>query len=576
MSLTRRDFIATAGASVMAATTGLARDGQSGQRPNIVMVFSNDITRRDFGCYGNEVVKTPNIDRLSREGMTFTNVFTSSPQCAPSRAALYTGLYPIRNGAHPNHSDVKPGIRSMAHYMRALGYRPVVTGVTHIRPWAESFPFETMARGQVAALLANPGPKPICLIMCEFGAHDMWPNPKNLHPYEPETLDIPSYQVDTPETRAHRARYYSNITETDVQVGRLLEQLKQAQLEDKTLFVFAADHGTGWPHEKLTLYDAGINIPFIVRWPGRVAAGTRSDALCSIVDVLPTFMEAAGGNVAQVVADAGGEPLDGRSFLPVLLGQRPEHHSEVYGVFTWDVMVAYPMRAIRTRTHKYIWNIDSHFAYPSRYAADDPHSAGKGEIWQSWVRKAATDPHAAARVPAELFRPSEELYDIRRDPHEMENLAARPEHQAVLSSIRDTLKAWMRQQGDAGDSAYHRETALGSIRFLDEIYCRQPVINCGMKAVRAAPGADFTDHALVTLSSPVWVAAIHYTLDGSDPTPASSLYSRPFDIGPPGPPTTIKAKGFWKGGETPVKTVAFTGVDCRFRYHSDHWRPKSW
>ena len=573
----RRGFLKT-GAAALTAGPGILKAERRSQRPNIVMVLSNDITRRDFGCYGNKTVRTPNLDELVQDGMLFTNMFTSSPHCAPSRAALYTGLYPFRNGAHPNHSEVKPGTRSMAHYMTALGYRAIVTGVTHIKPWKESFPFETLdyvalnERGALEKVLANPGVKPLCIMVCEHGAHDMWPD--NRHGYDPAQVNIPPYHVDTPEYRYHRARYYSSITETDHQAGKLLDLLKKSGLEENTLFIFSADHGTGWPHEKSTLYDAGLNTPFIARWPGRIRPGTASDALCSFVDILPTFVEIAGGDVSSVVSQGGGMELDGRSFLPVLLGDRTEHHAEVYGCYTWDVMIAYPMRTIRTRTHKYIWNIDSHFSYPSRWSHDTPHSQPKFRVWQSWLKKAETDPHAAARVRAELFRPPEELYDIRSDPNEMNNLAGDPDQRTVVASLRSKLKAWMQQQGDASDSAYHKEVAYGKGRFLDEIFCHQPVVNVRMSPVGQV--GRQTDEVTVTLTSPLWQAEIHYTLDGTEPTRESKLHTVPFVIGPPGPPLTIKAKGFWERGETPVKTVEFTGIDNRFRYYNDHWKPISW
>ena len=105
------------------------------------MIFGDDINKFAFGCYGNPVARTPHIDQLAKEGMRFENMFTASPSCAPSRAVLYTGLYPIRNGAHPNHSSVKPGTKSIAHYMSALGYRVILLGKRHAFP-LDSFPFE--------------------------------------------------------------------------------------------------------------------------------------------------------------------------------------------------------------------------------------------------------------------------------------------------------------------------------------------------------------------------------------------------------------------------------------------------
>ena len=144
-------------------------------RPNIFMIFTDDTPQRDHGCYGNSHVRTPNIDRLADEGMVFDNAYTPAPMCGPSRACLYTGLYPIRNGAHPNHASVKPNTKSMAHYMKAVGYRVIILGKQHIRP-AKYFPFEEYdiklgmdGPGEdIRRILADPGEKPLCIMMNHF------------------------------------------------------------------------------------------------------------------------------------------------------------------------------------------------------------------------------------------------------------------------------------------------------------------------------------------------------------------------------------------------------------------------
>ena len=186
----------------------------------------------------------------------------------------------------------------------------------------------------------------------------------------------------------------------------------------------------------------------------------------------------------------GGETLDGESFLPVLLGEQAEHRAEVFANFTWGVMVAYPMRAVRTKTHKYIWNIDSQFRFtwpvdvgwwgesrpPSALTPIASHAAA---MWDSWFEEARTDPAAAERVGALQFRPPEELYDLEADPYEMNNLADDPAQAEVLESLRGKVRGWMEQQGDDGGSAYHGEAGRER-RFLHEFYGRQVVVNARM------------------------------------------------------------------------------------------------
>ena len=517
---------------------------------------------------------------LPRKGMRFNNVFAASPTCAPSRAALFTGLNPIRNGAHPNHSSVKPGMKSLPHYLSALGYRVILLDKSHLRP-PESFPFEyypdkgnPLGPGEdLLRILEDPGEKPFCIILGKFTAHVPWPD--NKHGYRPEEVDIPPHLVDTPETRQMRARYYSKITDMDLAVGRVLDLLKAQGLVDNTLTIYATDHGTDWPNEKWNLNDGGLNVPFIARWPGEIEPGTVSDALVSLVDIVPTFIDIAGGDVSRVVSETGGEELDGESFLPVLLGQRTEHHAEVYGNFTWGVMHAYPMRSVRTKTHRYTWNIDFRFRYnwppdtgwwgESRPPGALTRLSRRGwPMWESWFRKAETDPVIAARLRAIQYRPSEELYDIRTDPYELKNIAEEPDQKELLLSLRRKVRAWMEQQGDTGDSAYHRE-AHREKRFLDEFYGRQVVVNARLYA-------DSKEAPTVELTCPIWQAEIRYTLNGTEPTRNSRLYDGPFAMPLP---ATLRAKGFFDGGETPLRVVQLSEVDFRFHYEY-HYKPGSW
>ncbi len=585
----RRDFLklSASGAALAAAESQGPIFAQiPSERPNIFMIFSDDTPKRDFGCYGNNVVRTPRIDRLASEGMRLDNVYTGSPTCVPSRTCLYTGLYPIRNGAHPNWSSVKPGTKSLPHYLKALGYRVLLLGKKHLWPW-DSFPFEyhdddigSLGPGEdLQRILAEPGDQPWCIVMCKFSAHVPWPH--NNTNYKTDQMDIPPDHVDTPQTRDLRCHYYSKITEMDEAVGKVLDLLDRSGNAENTLTIYTADHGTDWPKQKWNLYDAGINVPFIARWPGKIKPGSSSDALISYVDILPTFVDVAGGDVSKLTARVDGAELDGESFLPVLAGETQDHHAEIFACFTWGVMEAYPMRAVRTKTHKYIWNIDSHFRYQwppdtgwwgesQGPMALTPWAAHGWSMARSWLEKAKTDPAAADITNALQFRPPVELYNVREDPYEMNNLAQDPDQQQTLASLRAKLDAWMQQQGDTGDSAYHKE-AHRDKRFLDEFYGRQVVINVRMYPGPADPITK-TLAASVQLTCPVWRAEIRYTLDGSEPTRNSTLYTEMFH---PLPPVTIKAKGFFEGGETPVKVVAVDDVDFRFHYQY-HFKPESW
>lgn len=555
---------------IACASTSRAAD----ERPNIFIIFSDDVTTKDLGFAGNSLVRTPRLDRLAGEGMVLSNVFTPTPQCAPSRAALFTGLYPFRNGAHANWTEVKPGLKSLPHYLQSLGYRVVLMGKRHFKP-AESFPFEwyddslsTPGPGpDLQRLLDDPGNKPLCLIYVKFGTHFNWPH--NRFNYDPQKVGLQPYLVDTPETREMRVNYYSSITQMDEEVGRVLDLLDEKGQPDNSLVIWTADHGSGWPHERDMLYDAGINTPFIARWPGKIAAGSTSDALISYVDLVPTLIDIAGGQPDRIVAECGGDPLDGASFLPVLLGEKHDHHAEIFASNTWNVMSGYPIRAIRTKSHKLIWNLDSEYTFPSDWANPAPalDFELRRPVWESWERKAAKDLFASERIRAELHRPEVELYDLRADPHEMINLADQPSQRTIHKELNAKLRLWMKSQGDNGDSAYHKDVTPGR-HFLDEIYSRKIAINVRMIPLHAGGGLD--DTIEVHLNCPIWRAEIRYTLDGEEPTRGSALYQRPFSIDVP---TLIKARGFWESGETPLKEVKFDGVDFRFLYENTHHKP---
>jgi N-sulfoglucosamine sulfohydrolase len=574
----RRDFVkvaaGTAAISSLSGVFNIQAAGGSSPRPNIFMIFTDDTTQRDHGCYGNSHVRTPNIDRFAQEGMLFENMITPAPMCGPSRAALYTGLNPIRNGAHPNHSSCRPGTKSMAHYMKSLGYRVVLLGKQHIKP-EESFPFEYRDEilghrkhgKEIEGILADPGDKPLCIIMNHFETHWSFDHGQDEYPYNPDEVEIPPYLVDTPETREQRARYFSEITFMDNAVGNVLKLLRDTGMEENTLTIYASDHGSHWPREKWNMYDSGIKLPFIVRWPGEIKPGTRTEALASIVDIVPTFIDIAGGDVGRVVEKCGGEALDGKSLLPVMLGETDDVQQEIYAVMTYGVTTVYPMRAIRTKTHKYIWNIDSHFEFPDYWATKLPRRE-KHEwiVWKSWLKKAQTDPVAAELIKADLHRPPVELYDLRADPHELYNLAGDPTNKELLSELRKKLDAWMVQQGDDGSSSYHLEEGLEP-KHIDRVWSRQEVVNIDLAAY--GKGIAFTDRTTVSLSSPVWKADIHYTLDGSDPTRDSQRFTKPFIIDPP---VIIRARGFWDEKETAIKTLNFREHGFRVHY-KDHYEP---
>ena len=450
-NLNRRDFLKTVGLATVSLTipgcTSNAKQFTTGaykDKPNIVLFLADDQGIDDVGCYGNNVIRTPNIDCLAEEGLRFKLAFTPTAMCSPSRSALYTGLYPHRNGCHPNHSRIKPGIKTLPQYLKPLGYRIGLAGKVHVKP-KEQFTFEYMRfrSEQIEKFITSADDKPFCLIVASHEPH----GPHKQGGYQPDHIPVPPNKVDTQQTRQQLANYYTDIDLLDEELGRVLGLLKKHNLDQNTLFVYTSDHGYDI-YAKWSCYDAGLHVPFIVRWPGNVKPGTVTDAMVSFVDVLPTFIEAAGGKPP--------EHIDGRSFLPVLLDHKNKHHDVVFGTHTTRGIIsgrAYPIRCLRTRTHKYIRNLNPEGMFQCVSTHGHDYKEIDNGVWGSWKDKAKTDAFAAQRIKMFQHRPAEELYDLTKDPYELKNLAGDPAHQKLLTSLRKKLDAWMKQQGDRGMEA---------------------------------------------------------------------------------------------------------------------------
>jgi len=458
-AFTRRQFIKAAGvgaAAIAAGRCGLLRAAEAGKgRPNVVICIADDQGWRDAGCYGNPDVKTPNIDRIAGEGMRFDRAFTATAMCAPTRQQLYTGVFPIRNGAFPNHSRVYDGTRSVVHHLTGLGYRVGLAGKTHFGP-RESFPFENVASKKVGEFIARDKNQPFCLVYASHSPHLAW-SAGDSSVYDAAALTLSPDMIDTPAFRDALCRYYAEITDFDREVGEVAAAVKSAGADSDTMFICTSEQGPPLLHGKWTCYDGGLHVGFIVRWPRRVRAGSVAKAMVQYVDVTPTLVEAAGGDPTKIDtglpgAPDGGRGFDGRSFLAVLEGKADKHDQYVFGVHTTKGIASgsecYPIRSIQSETHKYIRNLNHETPFKNLVTTS---SNSKYEYWRSWVEKAKTDPAAAKAVRRYTHRPAEELYDLTKDPYELNNIAADPAPAKIKADLAQRLDAWMAQQGDKGN-----------------------------------------------------------------------------------------------------------------------------
>jgi N-sulfoglucosamine sulfohydrolase len=413
-------------------------------KPNIVIFLGDDHSVLDSEPYGATDVRTPNLRRLATEGLLFTHAFVVSPSCAPSRAALLTGLMPARNGAEANHAKPRAEIRKLPAYLQELGYEVVAFGkVAHYKHTAD-YGFDSFAldgfhqHASIPAALKflreRRSDKPLCLFVGSNWPHVPWPT--NSEGYDAKSLAPPVTHADTAETRRARARYYAAITRMDNQLGQVLDTAGQT-LGTNTVFLHTSDHGAQFPFAKWNCYDAGLRVSLLVSWPGVIRPGTRTDAMVSWVDLLPTFVEIAGGRAPT--------NLDGRSFAAVLMGRTNAHRDRLFATHSGDGnMNVYPIRSLRTRDWHFILNLHPGFSFHTHV---DLARADTG-YWGSWTNAATTNVHAATLVRRYHQRPAEELYDLRRDPSETNNLAREPAHAARAQAMRAELEAWMREQGD--------------------------------------------------------------------------------------------------------------------------------
>jgi N-sulfoglucosamine sulfohydrolase len=421
--------------------------------PNFLIIVGDDLCWRDLGYQGHPDVKTPHIDRLAAEGMRFENMFNPAATCSPTRHALYTGLYPVRSGAFPNHTRVYEGTKSIFTLLKERGYRVALQNKSHVGP-SESFPYESINGAddltRTAAFIKRDVSQPWMLSYCSNDPHGPWTRgPKN---YDPAKITVPPYMHDNTQTRQMLAAYFSEITQLDEQVGNLMQLLDETKQAENTVVLFVSEQGCSLPYGgKWSLYDTGVRTSSILRWPGVVKPGSQTNALIQYVDITPTFLEIAGGDPAttdtgcpDVDANRG---FDGRSFVPILKGTSEGFRDHVFAQHTTvgvnGYKDPYPSRMVRDTRYKLIRN----FAPENTFTIGGIH---KGEPLASWQEAAKSDPKLAARVQHLFKRPGEELYDLETDPFELNNLATDPGLTEIKSRLQKELEEWMRQQGDKG------------------------------------------------------------------------------------------------------------------------------
>jgi uncharacterized sulfatase len=288
--------------------------------------------------------------------------------------------------------------------------------------------------------------QPFCLVIGLVEPHVPWVMGDPTQ-YPPGEIKLPLNIADTPRTRQDFGKYLAEITYMDGQVGEILATLQAAGAASNTLVLFSSEQGSQFPGNKWTCWDTGLHTGLIARWPGKVPAGKRTDALVQYADVAPTLLELAGGNPADA-----GVTFDGTSFTGVLRGEKDTHRQFTYGIHdNLPEGPAYPSRTVSDGRWRYIRNLTPGELYIQKYLMG---LQGKGELnnpyWGTWVFFSAEKPQAYQLVKRYMMRPAEELYDTATDPYEMTNLVAEPKLAETKVRLGAELERWLTAQGDPG------------------------------------------------------------------------------------------------------------------------------
>ena len=434
----------------------LALSAMAKESPNFLIILADDCTHNDLPLYGGQNARTPNIDRLASEGLTFNRAYLTSSMCQPCRAELYSGLYPLGNGCSWNHSGCRPGITGMPQALRKLGYRVGLAGKRHIRP-EKVFPFakidgfdQSCVRsptqphelGPIREFMKGKGDQPFCLVVALTEPHVPWVMGDSSK-YPPKKLKLPPNVADTPRTREDFSKYLAEITYMDGQVGDILKTLEQTGKANDTLVLFSSEQGSQFPGCKWTTWDTGLHTALVARWPEKVAQGKRTDAMVQYADVLPTLLSLAGG---------AGEKLDGTSFDEVLTGKKDSHRKFTYGMHNnIPEGPPYPTRTVFDGEYRYTMNLTPGELYIEKHLMGLKGNAVlNNPYWSTWVRDSWNKPKIYSLVKRYQLRPPDALYHTASDPYEMKNLAADPDHESRKKALGKELQRWMREEGDPG------------------------------------------------------------------------------------------------------------------------------
>jgi len=442
------------------------------KKPNIILIVADD-HGKDAGCFGNKIIRTPGIDQLAADGIIYKNAYSTVSSCSPSRSVILSGMYNHANGMYgleheEHHFQSFNTVKSLPVMLKEIGYRTGRVGKFHIAPESVYKFDEVMSAGaanDMASLARSPiemvdkiegfiskdTSTPFFLYCAYDDPHrafpfNTWPQPNSFgnrsqgYPgisevkYDPKKVIVPSFLPDNSEVRKEIAQYYQSVSRMDQGISKIIQLLTAKGLYNNTLIIYISDNGIAFPGAKTNLYEPGINLPCIVKMPGSEFKGTKRDAFLSWVDIAPTLLDFAGADEKAYPA------LQGRSFKNTVSKDPISGWDEIYASHTThEITMYYPMRMVRSGNYKLIWNIA--YRQPFPLALDLVQS----NTWRSAENLLV---YGKRRKNDLIKRAQFELYDLEKDPDEINNLASTKKYSGILDTLKNKLKAFQQRTKD--------------------------------------------------------------------------------------------------------------------------------
>ena len=420
-------------------------NNSSTKKPNIIVFIADDVSWDDFGCYGNNDVVTPNIDALAKNGLIFKNAYLTTSSCSPSRNSILTGRYPHNTGAAELHTEPPLNIISFPELLKNHDYFTLQAGKFHMGEYAKRG-FDKVNDSKklngdggeklwLESVKNRPKSQPFFMWFAAYDAHRVWGDNEFSGTHQPDQIEVPEYLIDGDLTRLDLAKYYDEITRFDFYIGEVIEELKLQGEYENTLIIIMADNGRPFPHSKTRLNDQGVKTPFIVHYPKVLKENDVVNALVSSIDIAPTIMDLVGIEVK--------ENFQGTSFYKIFEDPNQNFRNYVFAEHNWHDYESY-QRMVRNDNFLYI--VNSRPQYPQEGPLDAINSPTYIDL------KSAQKNNSITKIQSEIFinpRPKEELYDLKKDPFQFNNLMLSENIPNDYLLLKGILNKWIDETGDS-------------------------------------------------------------------------------------------------------------------------------